>query len=276
MVSTKEIAARWGISERRVRALCEKGQIAGAKRKGKLWKIPQEAIKPVDGRYKKDDSLTSLLQQAKERYLGLSFTPVEQKALREEFCQEFLLSSEAIEQNPISRRELVLILKGIRLEKHSDEEQKKVKAHKEALLYCFELADSKAPLNLWRLKQLYALLGGEKSYRRLSLPSYLAPVKIEVSLEELFKSERELSLEDLSGFLIALADIHPYMENNGRVLRLVIVYGLLALGFPPFASSPKEYAAFEEALKEKKKESVLFFLRKGVLESLNRAESLFK
>jgi hypothetical protein len=49
-ISSLEMAARWGISDRRVRVLCEKGQVAGAERDGKLWKIPVDAVKPVDGR----------------------------------------------------------------------------------------------------------------------------------------------------------------------------------------------------------------------------------
>lgn len=48
--SSEETAKRWGISDRRVRVLCENGQVEGAVRNGKLWKIPQSAMKPRDGR----------------------------------------------------------------------------------------------------------------------------------------------------------------------------------------------------------------------------------
>ena len=49
-LSSEETAMRWGISDRRVRVLCENGQIPGAIRRGKLWKIPVSAEKPRDGR----------------------------------------------------------------------------------------------------------------------------------------------------------------------------------------------------------------------------------
>ena len=49
-LSSEETARRWGISDRRVRVLCENGQVEGAVRNGKLWKIPQSAVKPRDGR----------------------------------------------------------------------------------------------------------------------------------------------------------------------------------------------------------------------------------
>ena len=38
--SSEDTAKRWGISDRRVRVLCENGQVEGAVRNGKLWRIP--------------------------------------------------------------------------------------------------------------------------------------------------------------------------------------------------------------------------------------------
>jgi hypothetical protein len=52
-VTPKEAALKWKISERRVEALCAKGQIDGVERLGgKLWAIPKSAPKPLDGRTK--------------------------------------------------------------------------------------------------------------------------------------------------------------------------------------------------------------------------------
>lgn len=47
-----ETAEKWGISPRRLQTLCAKGQIEGAARFGKVWMIPKQAQKPVDGRTK--------------------------------------------------------------------------------------------------------------------------------------------------------------------------------------------------------------------------------
>ena len=47
-----DIALQWGISERRVRVLCAEGKISGAYQQGRGWKIPSNAVKPADGRYK--------------------------------------------------------------------------------------------------------------------------------------------------------------------------------------------------------------------------------
>jgi hypothetical protein len=52
-ITPKEAAARWGISERRVEALCANRQINGVERLGgKVWLIPKSAPKPPDGRTK--------------------------------------------------------------------------------------------------------------------------------------------------------------------------------------------------------------------------------
>jgi len=45
-ISAQEAAQRWGISDRRVRALCAKGKIPGAIKNGKAYNIPADADKP--------------------------------------------------------------------------------------------------------------------------------------------------------------------------------------------------------------------------------------
>jgi len=47
-----EVAARWGISTRRLQTLCAEGKIEGATRFGRAWMIPKDAKKPRDGRMK--------------------------------------------------------------------------------------------------------------------------------------------------------------------------------------------------------------------------------
>ena len=50
-ISVKEASVRWGISERRVRALCESGRIEGVTRCGDwVWSIPASTQRPADGR----------------------------------------------------------------------------------------------------------------------------------------------------------------------------------------------------------------------------------
>ena len=49
-MSVKEAALKWGISERRIRVLCEEGRVDGVVRTSWAWNIPLDAPKPSDGR----------------------------------------------------------------------------------------------------------------------------------------------------------------------------------------------------------------------------------
>ena len=49
-ISAPEAAKKWGISERRVQKLCEENRIPGAVKFSRVWLIPKDAEKPVDGR----------------------------------------------------------------------------------------------------------------------------------------------------------------------------------------------------------------------------------
>ena len=53
-ISIKQASEKWGITKRRIQVLCVEGRIEGAIKKGKTWLIPSDAIKPADGRYKKN------------------------------------------------------------------------------------------------------------------------------------------------------------------------------------------------------------------------------
>ena len=52
MMSVKDAAMLWGISERRVSLLCRDGRIPGAHKNGRVWEIPVKSKKPADSRIK--------------------------------------------------------------------------------------------------------------------------------------------------------------------------------------------------------------------------------
>lgn len=51
-ISAQEVAKIWGISERRVQKLCEEDRIPGVIKFSRMWLIPKDAKKPIDGRLK--------------------------------------------------------------------------------------------------------------------------------------------------------------------------------------------------------------------------------
>ena len=52
IMTVKEAAKRWDVSERRIGFLCQEGRIPGAHKEGRRWLIPDDAEKPVDQRRK--------------------------------------------------------------------------------------------------------------------------------------------------------------------------------------------------------------------------------
>lgn len=54
MISVKETAEKWGISSTRVAQMCRDGDIDGAVKGKKEWRIPINAVKPFDNRRKSE------------------------------------------------------------------------------------------------------------------------------------------------------------------------------------------------------------------------------
>ena len=49
-ISAQQAATKWGISKRRVQVLCTENRIKDATRIGNMWVVPEDALKPADGR----------------------------------------------------------------------------------------------------------------------------------------------------------------------------------------------------------------------------------
>jgi len=51
-LTLKEMAEKWGISDRMITIYCNEGRIPGAFKKGNMWLVPENAKKPEDRRRK--------------------------------------------------------------------------------------------------------------------------------------------------------------------------------------------------------------------------------
>ena len=51
-LTVTQVAEKWGIKQRRIRVLCTESRIAGARKVGSYWLIPEDAVKPKDERIK--------------------------------------------------------------------------------------------------------------------------------------------------------------------------------------------------------------------------------
>ena len=71
-MTIKEAAAAWGITERRVNALCKAGRISGAYKEGRRWFIPDSTQKPVDKRGHRSEVKPTISSARKPLPIGVS------------------------------------------------------------------------------------------------------------------------------------------------------------------------------------------------------------
>ena len=96
MMTSKEKAQAWGISERAVRALCNEGKIPGAVKSGKSWRIPDEASKPTDGRIK-----SGAYQNKAKRTLPIGIADYVRAQSEYYYVDKTLLIKEFLDRKPL-------------------------------------------------------------------------------------------------------------------------------------------------------------------------------
>lgn len=263
-MTVKEAAAKWGISDRRIRVLCSEGKIPGAYQEGRGWKIPIDAEKPVDGRFKSKDSILSQINRKKAELDGRRPpTEGELERFNEEFTVEYTYNSNAIEGNTLTLRETDLVLRGLTIAQKPLKDHMEAVGHKEAFDYVRELVKEKAPLTESIIKQIHYLVLADKKddrgvYRRVPVrimgahhepvQPYLIEPKMEQLLQDYAASEEHI-VTKLARFHIEFEGIHPFIDGNGRIGRLLVNLELMKAGYPPidikFTDRVMYYNAFE-------------------------------
>jgi len=164
--SVAQMAEQWGISDRRVRILCQQGKIDGVIRKGRAWLIPADAEKPIDGRttrYQRNDSpYAELLAEVDALKADLDkhrpLTQGELQRLREEFLIEYTYNSNAIEGNTLTLQETALVLEGITVDKKPLKDHLEAVGHRDAFLYVQDLVKNNVPFSENIIKQIHTLV----------------------------------------------------------------------------------------------------------------------
>lgn len=264
-MTVKQASEKWGISDRRIRVLCSEGKIQGAYQEGRGWKIPVDAKKPADGRYKSKESLLAQIDRKKaELDSRRPLTAGEAERLKEEFVVEYTYNSNAIEGNTLTLRETDLVLRGLTIEQKPLKDHMEAVGHKEAFDFVSELVKENVPISESIIKQIHYLVLADKRedrgvYRRVPvriMGAHHKPVQpylIEPKMEQLlhdFVERKEHIVTKLARFHIEFEGIHPFIDGNGRTGRLLVNLELMKKGYPPidikFADRVSYYNAFDE------------------------------
>ena len=261
-LSVKQAAEKWDISDRRVRILCQEGKISGAFRQGRVWKIPSNAVKPTDGRYKTSVSILEIIdQKKKELDLRRPLTAGEIERLYEEFAVEFTYNSNAIEGNTLTLRETDMVLRGLTIDRKPLKDHMEAVGHKEAFEYVRELVQNKVPMSESIIKQIHYLVLADKRedrgvYRRVPVHIMGAqhepvqPYLIQSHMEQLmlrYAQSTEHIVKKLSRCHIEFEGIHPFIDGNGRTGRLLVNLELMKAGYPPIDIKFTDRIAYYDA-----------------------------
>ena len=263
-MTVKEAAVKWGVSDRRIRVLCSEGKIPGAYQEGRGWKIPIDAEKPADGRFKSKERILSQIDRKKAELDGRRpLTKGELERLNEEFTVEYTYNSNAIEGNTLTLRETDLVLQGLTIDQKPLKDHMEAVGHKEAFDYVRELVKENAMLTESIIKQIHYLVLADKKddrgvYRRVPVrimgahhepvQPYLIEPKMEQLLQDYTVSEDHI-VTKLARFHIEFEGIHPFIDGNGRTGRLLVNLELMNAGYPPidikFTDRVAYYNAFD-------------------------------
>ena len=291
-----QAAEHWGISDRRVRVLCQQGKIEGVIQKGRSYLIPCNAVKPIDGR-------TLRHKTASEQYLPMlsridsikeqlnqcrSLTAGELQRLQEEFLIEYTYNSNAIEGNTLTLQETALVLEGITIDRKPLKDHLEAVGHKDAFLYVQDLVKEKAPFSESIIKQIHTLVLMDRPedrgvYRRIPVkimgayPTPPEPVVVPEQMEKLVKefSKKKLHpIESAALFHLKFEGIHPFVDGNGRTGRLILNLFLMQNGYPPinvkFADRKRYYEAFDSYYRDNDAGAMVQLIAEYVEEKLIR------
>ena len=267
-LSVSEISKKWNISNRSVRNYCAHGQIPGAVLEGKIWKIPENSVKPARKQRagKVSFDLLTRLKIEKESRIP--------NGIYQRIQLELTYNSNHIEGSRLSHEQTRFIYEtntlGIEKEKVNVDDVIETANHFRCVDQIIDLANY--PLSESLIKQLHLLLKNGTSdsrkpyfavgeYKRLEnevggLPT-TKPKDVHKAMKELinkYNQKKDKTFKDIVEFHYNFERIHPFQDGNGRIGRLIMFKECLRNNIVPFIIEDKIKDFYYRGLKEWKKE----------------------
>ncbi len=262
-LSVEKTAEKWGISQRSVRNYCAQGRIAGARRIGKTWYIPEDAQKP--GRIARKKAEPTLLQILAEQKAARMTGGIYHKVQI-----DLTYNSNHIEGSRLTHDQTRYIFEtntiGIENEAVNVDDILETANH----FRCIDMVIDKARSALTEkfIKELHAVLKTGTSDSRKDwfnvgeykkLPNEVGgrdttlPENVAAEMETLLETYNALpskSFEDIVAFHVAFERIHPFQDGNGRIGRLILFKECLKYNIVPFILEDDLKLFYYRGLKE--------------------------
>lgn len=249
--------------------LCSEGRIAGAFTEGKLWRIPVDAIRPVDGRLLRyggiPSPLAGLVQEVDALKIEWSrkrpLSAGELKRLNEAFLVDYTHASTAIEGNTLTLSETALALKGMTIGRKPLKDHLEAIGHRDAFLFLEEAVRREEPISERLVKELHSLVLADQpmdrgAYRRIPVvitgavhtppQPYLVAPQMETWVRELQATHLH-PLIAAALFHLKFEAIHPFIDGNGRTGRLLVNFILMRAGYLPISVKYEDRLAYYSA-----------------------------
>ena len=267
-IGVSNMAEKWNVSERSVRNYCAAGKIPGAILEGKIWKIPENAIKPARkqrvGKIAKD-ILTRLKLEKESGVPGGIYHKVQ---------IELTYNSNHIEGSRLSHDQTRYIFEtntiGIQDEVLNVDDVIETANHFRCIDQIIELANYQLSESF--IKQLLLLLKSGTSdsrkpwfavgdYKRLENEvggnPTTNPTDVSKEMKKLLKKynkNKNKSLREIIEFHYEFEMVHPFQDGNGRIGRLIMFKECLRNGITPFIIEDDIKEFYYRGLKEWKQE----------------------
>ena len=175
-------------------------------------------------------------------------SPDSVRRLSEDFMIDYTYNSNAIEGSTLTLEETALVLKeGVTIGGKPLQHHLEAIGHKDAYYYVEELVKNKVPVSEKIIKEIHTLVLMDRQtdkgvYRSVPIrvggfhpcQPYEVPIKMEGLMLDYDGEMKKLHVVERSAvFHLMFETIHPFIDGNGRVGRLLLNLELMKEGYPP-------------------------------------------
>ena len=185
------------------------------------------------------------------------------RRLSEDFMIDYTYNSNAIEGNTLTLDETALVLKeGITVGGKPLRHHLEAIGHRDAYYYVEDLVKNQVPVSEKSIKDIHSLVLMDRQmdkgvYRSVPVrvggfqpcQPYEVPIQMERLMIDYGGEMQNLHvIERAAVFHLKFETIHPFIDGNGRVGRLLLNFELMKEGYPPvnikFTDRTKYYGCF--------------------------------
>jgi Fic family protein len=191
--------------------------------------------------------------------------PNTMRSIRESILLDWTYNSNAIEGNTLTLSETKVVLEGITIGGKTLKEHLEAINHKEAILYLEDIVKHNEDFSEWQIKNIHRLIlkgiddVNAGMYRKENVlisgathtpPDYLLVQEQMADLLRWYHGEgQNLHVTERAALLhVIFVKIHPFLDGNGRIARLLLNLELMKNGYPPIVIRKEERIDYYNAL----------------------------